>query len=185
MRAMAMELTGTIWTDSGICAVWDSASFAGIVDYDTWDAALGEDDGVAWHIEAGAFVPVNIQSDGAFGVLVRVGGPGQLTEREARYVFLTSQPYLFVSSGEAWICGIERVGGPSDYDGFKVAIPPGRWKVIVHVLDWNAEPGSVGQDGRPTASALPDFVVLLGPDTGGPYRTNPVTFDREAAVEAD
>ena len=55
-----MEASGTIWTSSGMFALWDPASFTGIVDYSTWDAALGEDDRIATHIHAGAFVPVNI-----------------------------------------------------------------------------------------------------------------------------
>jgi hypothetical protein len=180
-----MEWSGTIWTDSGMCALWDPASFPGIVDYDSWDAALGEDDRIARHIEAGAFVPVNIRSDGAFGALVRVGELAGLTDRETRYLFLASEPYLFVSSGEAWISGIERVGDPSDYDGFGVKVPAGRWAATVHVLDWNEEPGSVGPDRRPTADALPDFVVVLAPDSGGPYRTTLVTFDRTNAPTPD
>jgi hypothetical protein len=178
-----MELSGTIWTGSGMCALWDPTSFLEIADYDTWYTALGEDDQIVSHIEAGAFVPINIRSDGAFGALVRVGQPGQLTEREERYVHMTSNPYLFISSGKAWINGIERVGGPDEDDGFEVVVPPGRWMVTVSILDWNLEPGSVSPTGRPTEDALPDFVVLLSPDSGGPYRTKLVTFDREESVD--
>jgi hypothetical protein len=138
-------------------ALWDPASFAEIVDYDTWVAALGDDSRKVQHIEAGAFVPINIQSDGAFGALVRVGQSINLTEREAQYVLVTSEPYLFVSSGRAWISGIERVGGPDEHDGLEVAVAPGRWIATVHVLDWNAEPGSVGQDRRPVPNQPSDL----------------------------
>ena len=161
--------------------MWDPASFPGIVDYDSWDAAVGEDDQIAQHIEAGAFVQLNIESDGAFRALVRLGESGNLTELEGRYVFMTSEPYLFVASGEAWISGIERVGEPSEHDGFSVAVPPGRWSVTIHILDWEKEPGSHGQDGGPIDAALPDFVVVLVRDDGGPYRTELLTFDRENA----
>ena len=92
---------------------------------------------------------------------------------------MTSEPYLFVSSGEAWISGIERVGIPSDDDGFRVEVPAGRWAATVHLIEWDQEPGSQRPDGRPTRDALPDFVVVLVPDQGGPYRTQLVTFDRE------
>ena len=90
---MIVENSGVVWTDSGKCGLWDPASFPGIVDYDTWDAALGEDDQIARHIQAGAFVPINIESDGAFQVLVRVGEPARLTERELEILKLIAQEY--------------------------------------------------------------------------------------------
>jgi hypothetical protein len=127
-----MESSGTIWTDSGMCALWDQASFPAMVDYDAYVAALGSDERIASRIEAGAFVPVGIESDGVFGALVRVGKSATLTERESRYVTKTSDPYLFVCSG---------------------------------------------QDGKATADALPDLVILLVPDSGGPYRTERTTFE--------
>jgi len=176
-----VEASGLTWTDAGMCALWDPASFTGIVDYDTWDAAFGEDEQIEAHICTGAFVPINIEADGAFQVLVRVGESATLIEREARYLVVTSKPYLFVSTGEARVCGIERVGHPVEHDGFALEVPAGRWAVTVHMIDWAKEPGSRDQDGRPTPDALPDFVVLLVPDSGGPYRTRVVTFDRESA----
>ena len=53
--------------------------------------------------------------------------------------------------------------------------------VTMHVVDWEADPESVGPDGQPADDALPDFVVLLSPDTDGPHRTNTVTFDPDQA----
>jgi hypothetical protein len=38
---------------------------------------------------------------------------------------------------------------------------------------------------RPVGDAFPDFVVVLSPDTGGPYRTDLVTFDRDKPVDAN
>lgn len=183
-----MEASGLTWTDAGMCALWDPASFTGIVDYDTWDAALGEDEQIEAHIGAGAFVPLNIEADHASRALMRVGESATLTEREARYVVVTSEPYLFVSTGEARVCGIERIGYPIEHDGFSLEVPPGGWAATVHLIDWAKEPGSRDPDGRPTPDALPDFVVLLVPDRGGPYRTRIVTFDRDNArtlVEPD
>jgi hypothetical protein len=43
---------------------------------------------------------------------------------------------------------------------------------------WNEEPGALATDGRPTASALSDFVIEIGPELGTEkYRTKEVTFD--------
>jgi hypothetical protein len=39
-------------------------------------------------------------------------------------------------------------------------------------------PGVLGADGRPTASALSDFVVQIAPELGDEkYRTKELTFD--------
>ena len=179
---MTNEMSGLIWTDSGMFGLWDPASFRGVVDYHTWDAAIGEDERIQQHVAAGAFVPININSDGAFSACLQVGSPYEpsgLTAREARYEMVRSEPYLFVSSGEAWISGIERVGSPDEH-GFAVVVPNGRWIVTVHLVDWAAEPGSVATDGGPGPDALVDFVLLLKPERSVrfPYSTRLVTFDR-------
>jgi hypothetical protein len=73
--------------------------------------------------------------------------------------------------------GFERVGDPGSGDGFTIEVPAGRWTATVHLLNWRDEPGSVGEDGRSTADALPDFVIVLVPDRGGPYRSERETFE--------
>ncbi|SDF46627.1 hypothetical protein SAMN05216553_101767 [Lentzea fradiae] len=178
-----MEATGVIATDAGMFCLWSPASFGDVVDYDTWESALLEDDDIKRHITAGAFVPVNIYSDGAFRVLARVGSASAtagLTERERRYLFVASEPYLFVTAGGAKISGIEHVGAEPD-DGLDVALAPGRWSVTVALIDWDAEPGQEDVGGRPAPTALPDFTLLINPETStGGYRTEVDTFDRRA-----
>ncbi|MEV7091822.1 hypothetical protein AB0M80_03190 [Amycolatopsis sp. NPDC051045] len=88
-----MEATGVMATDAGMFGLWSPASFGDIVDYDTWESALLEDDDITRHILAGAFVPVNIGSDGAFQVLARVGSVStiaDLTPRERQYLLVSS-----------------------------------------------------------------------------------------------
>ena len=161
-----MDYTGTIWTDAGMFALWDQASFRQVVDYDTWRPKLEEDEDIGRHIAAGSFVPINVGSDGAVKVTVRVGGaaePPELTARERNYLLVSSEPYLLVSSGAAWISGIEHVDATPN-QGVHVAVAQGRWSVQVSVIDWVEEPGSEDAEGRPTADALADFVVLLAPE---------------------
>jgi hypothetical protein len=56
----------------------------------------------------------------------------------------------------------------------------GRYAAVVHLVDWQAEPGSRGSDGNPSESALPDFIVEIfsGLPDGYEYRTKVETFGR-------
>ena len=177
------ETASTVATDAGMLALWDPQSFTGIVDYDTWDLQLGEDEDVQRHIRAGSLVPVNIRSDGAFGVLVRIGAPDRpvrLTERESRYRLVSSGTYLFCSSGRLWLSGVEAVGAEAWPGTVRFDLPAGRYSVVIHLIAWEDEDGSVNEDGTPSPAALPDFVVLVAP--AGPeqeaFRTDVETFDR-------
>ncbi|MDQ0762388.1 hypothetical protein [Streptomyces canus] len=176
------ETVSAVATDAGMLALWDPQSFTDIVDHDTWDLQLGEDEGVERHIRTGSLVPVNIRSDGAFGVLVRVGGldrPVQLTERESRYRLVSSEAYLFCSSGQVWLGGIEAVGAEPWPGTAQFDLPVGRYSVVIHLIAWEDEAGSVNEDGTPSAAALPDFVALVTP--AGPeqdmFRSDVETFD--------
>ncbi|MFC4612028.1 hypothetical protein ACFO9E_30315 [Streptomyces maoxianensis] len=170
-------------TDAGMLALWDPQRFTGIVDYDTWDSELGEDEDVERHIRTGAFVPINIRSDGAFGVLVRIGGLGQhvrLTEREARHRLVTSDAYLFHSSGQVWLSGIEAVGADAWPGTAKCDLSVGRYSVVIHLIAWEDDPGSVNENGTPSKTALSDFVALVNPAVSGQdnFRSAVETFDR-------
>jgi len=164
-------------------ALWAPERFTDIVDYDTWDPELGEDEDVERHIRTGSLVPINIRSDGAFGVLVRIGGPdrsAQLTERESKHRLVGSETYLFQSSGQVWLSGIEAVGAEAWPETVQFELPAGRYSVAIHVIAWEDEAGSVNADGTPSATALPDFVALVDPaapeqDT---FRSAVETFDR-------
>jgi hypothetical protein len=79
------------------------------------------------------------------------------------------------------MCCLEQVGS---HGGGAVRIPlaAGRYRVQVNLIEWDAEPGSVTADGLPTASALPDFIVLVEPEThlSADYRVSVETFERPA-----
>lgn len=95
-----MEIAGVVATDAGMVGMWSRAAFMDVVDYDTWEMALLDDEDIAGHIAAGAFVPVNIGADGAFQVAARVGStsaPVGPTDRERRYLVASSDPYVFIS----------------------------------------------------------------------------------------
>lgn len=177
-----MEVAGRMTTDAGMFGLWSPAVFADVIDYDTWESELLEDADIARHVIAGSFVPINIRSDGAFGIVARLGSahaPAELTDRERRYAVVCSQPYLFVSNGEARISGIEHVTATDDA-ALRIAVPVGRWEVTVWLIAWNEEQGQVGETGRPAPSALPDFTLLINPANNrqGNYRTKIETFDR-------
>lgn len=156
--------------------------FEAVVDYDTWEDELLEDEDIVRHIQAGALVPLNVGGDGAFGVLVRSGtgaAPAGLTERETAHRLVASQPYLFLSGGRALVGGIEDVSGDASDGVLEHPVPEGRCAVVVHLIDWQAEAGSQDTEGRPVPSALPDFVVLINPAQASQrtFRTAVNTFE--------
>jgi hypothetical protein len=151
------------------------------VDYDTWETELLEDADIRRHVAAGSAVPIYIGSDGAFQMVVRVGSgdiPPVLSEREARYEEVRSEPYLLVSDGVAYLTGIEYViAGPVE-TGLTVPLPAGRWSVVVSLIAWEDEPGARNASGEPGPQALSDFVLLIAPEGEGPqsYRQSIETF---------
>ncbi|MFD5323494.1 hypothetical protein [Streptomyces sp. NPDC127092] len=160
------EVPVTVVTDAGMLVLWDSQRFEAVIDDDTWEDELLEDEDIVRHIQAGALVPLNVGGDGAFGVLVRSGtaaAPAGLTERETAHQLVASQPYLFVSRGRALVSGIEHVSGDASDGVIEHPVPEGRYAVVVHLIDWQAEAGSRDEAGRPVPGALPDFVVLINP----------------------
>lgn len=177
-----MEIAGALATDAGMFALWAPVSFNYITDNETWESALLEDEAIARHIVAGVSVPVNIGADGAFQFVARVGttaAPSDLTEREAQYAFVTSEPYLFISTSHTMFSGIEHVQAAADA-GLRIPLHTGRWSVTISMIDWGAEPGQKDDAGQPTPTALPDFTLLINPEpsTAAHHRTKVQTFDR-------
>jgi hypothetical protein len=183
-RAGAVTETSLIAaTDAGMHALWNPSRFTGITSYQAWEDALLEDDDITGHVRAGELVPVSIGGDGAFQFLVRVGTPSQapvLTSREKQHLLVSSQAYLYLSDGSAFLTGIEHVCAVPSPGTPALTIPAGPNAVTIHLINWAAEPGAADNHGKPAAGALPDFVVLISPDsaTGNPYRTQLQTFDR-------
>lgn len=161
-------------TDAGMLSVWCPRPFASVNGYDAWEQYVN--DRLQDAIANGELVPVNIGSEGAWGVRVAIA-PDGLTERERTYAVVTSEPYLLVvSGGEACLSGIEAVGDPASA---ALRLPPagGRYAVRSTIVAWNEEPGALATDGRPAASALPDFAVQIEPESGTEkYRTKDLTF---------
>jgi hypothetical protein len=168
----------TAATDAGMLSLWCPAYFRDVDGYDVWETRVNERLGDA--ISAGELIPVNIGSDGAFGVRVAIDPPN-LTERERAHRVVTSEPYLLAVAGqEVCLSGIEAIGD-TDQAPFRATIPDGRYSVRATIIAWDEEPGGVGPDGHPTEDALPDFVVQIAPETGTEqYRAVEATFDPPA-----
>ncbi|GAA2691211.1 hypothetical protein Apa02nite_032750 [Actinoplanes palleronii] len=176
-----VEFSEAVASGAGMFGLWSPPAFRGVVDYGTWEAELLEDQDIDRHIRSGAFVPINIHSDGEFQFLVRIGSaglPAALTVRERAYLVVASEPYLFVATDGALLSGIEHAGakpGPA----LRVPLPPGRWQVCIFLLDWTAEPGHQDREGAPLPGALPDFTLLLNPaPPTAVFRTSIETFPR-------
>jgi hypothetical protein len=172
---MSIDIKAVVATTSSMLALWDAEAFADVVDYDTWEPELCLDEDIHRHVKAGDLVPININVNGAFQVLVRFGTAPELTEREAEHLLVTSEPYLLVSSGAVRLSGVEHVGWGDDV--VALAVSEGEHEVVLHVIDWESEPGSTTEDGQPAPHALPDFVALVSPAASpGPYRNEILTF---------
>ena len=161
--------------------LWNPVRFQQIVDYPTWERELLEDSDIERHVAARSLVPVGIGADGSFGFEVRVGStgaPAVLDDRERQYLVVASEPYGLDSDGQVWLTGIEEVS-KEPRNGLVTTLPPGTWSVVVHLLDWGAEPGSTASDGLPVPTALPDFLVLVNPtDRAGHFRQAVPTFEQ-------
>ena len=106
--------------------LWCPAYFSDVDGYDTWESRVNER--LSDAIGAGELVPINIQSDGAFGVRVAIAPP-DLTEREQAYAVVKSDPYLLVvRGGELCLSGIEGVGDTTRAP-LRVTIADGRYTV--------------------------------------------------------
>ena len=176
------ETSGFVLTDAGMLALWDIAWFSDIVDYDTWELRVLDPEEMTRHIDAGAMVPIGVGSQGGgWSALVRVGTaeePAELTGREARYEHASAGPYLLISTGEVRFSGIEAIGAELLDRTLAVELPPARYMVRIHRIDWAAEPDSRKDNGEPMPHALADFVVLIDPERGRPdYRVCGETFD--------
>jgi hypothetical protein len=176
----ASGVTRVVRTSAGLCSMWQPDSFRPLEDdFELWEDWATEDCEIEKSISRGTFVPLNVGGDGVFKVTVRVGGSElDLAEPERRYRLVESEPYLFISSGSFSVGGIEDICDVDRAAENTCELAAGRYSVVVNLLDWKA--GSVGSDGRPLPSALPDFLVLVRPE--GPamseYRTAVDTFAR-------
>ncbi|MEW2284853.1 hypothetical protein [Streptomyces sp. NPDC047841] len=58
-------------------------------------------------------------------------------------------------------------------------LPVGRYSVVIHLIAWEDEPGSVNADGTSSETALSDFVVLINAAVSeqDTFRSAVETFD--------
>jgi hypothetical protein len=159
-----------------MCALWQPESFW-FAEFEDWEDWATEDPNLIDAITRGVFVPVNIGADGAYQIDVRWTEDASLTGRERNCLVVSSEPYLLISQGWFALGGLEDVGDAEATAASRMPLPAGRYDVTVHLIDWKLEPDSVGPDGRPSASALSDFVVLVAPAGDGPHRTELLSFD--------
>jgi hypothetical protein len=164
-----MQLTAVVATDAGMHALWDTAAFGMIGDYDTWARELGDDADIERHIEACHLVPINIRSDGTFCVNVRAdsGAMPELGADEKQRVVVSSEVYRLTTLGRIGLSGIEYVG-PIDERVAQGRLEPGEYDVIVHLMDYDEIPSRGNEH--------PDFVITLGPTAVGAARTAVETF---------
>jgi hypothetical protein len=181
MDLQELDVSRTVPTNAGMSGIWQPEAFAHIADLDSWEDDVAEDSALVRHIRAGEFVPINVGGDGAFQIAVRGRtGPETLSEREVRYRLISSEPYLLVSHGMLELGGLESVGNYSGAAKSGIPLTAGRYEVIIHLIDWKAEPGAADSSGKSAANALPDFVVEISSAQQAdiPYRSDVQTFER-------
>lgn len=183
---MTDPLRRVFGTDSGMLALWAPQHFDSITSYESWERELLEDTDISRHILQGAFVPLNVHADGAYDCAIRVGdlnAPATLSERESRYLLVSSEPYLFRSLGSLAVSGLEHIGRSPGGAASIVPLASGDWAATVHLIDWTQEPGAKSPNGKPTANALPDFAVFLNPSApDSQYRIKVDTFEAPRRV---
>jgi hypothetical protein len=183
-RPLTSTARAPLVTDNGMWAVWDHARFAHVTSYETWEPELLEDADLLRHIEAGALVPIGIGGDGSFEFEVRVGSaraPAELSDRERRYLTVSSEPYRLVTAGKAFVSGIEYIHADPEPHVLALQLEPGTCAVTIHMIEWDAEPGTRDASGAPGKNALPDFVVLVNPAVPGTaFRREVQTFPTPA-----
>ncbi|MGW3522273.1 hypothetical protein [Streptomyces olivaceus] len=96
------------------------------------------------------------------------------------YLLVSSEPYLLFSDGELELGGLEGVGNYSGVEIVRISLGSGQYAITVHLLDWQAEPGSQGTDENLSPDALPDSIVEIFADSREPscYRVKIETFER-------
>jgi hypothetical protein len=155
-------------------ALWGRDHFSHVVDYDTWELELLEDNDIERHIAAGRLVPINIHSDGAFAFTVGTDPAAMpsLTPDELGRVVAQSGPYRFVSTGIVDLSGIEYIAGAPPQDGLvaSASLDAGEWESRVFLMDYD--------DVVETSDEHPDFIIVIGPPTGSDWRSRAETFER-------
>jgi len=181
MELPELDVSYAVVTSAGMCGLWRSDAFSWVTNLDSWEDEVADDSALVRHINAGELVPINVGGDGAFQIALRGRvDPSTLSERESRYRLVSSEPYFLVSDGELELGGLESVGTYSGAPKVNIPLAKGNYSVVVHLVDWKAEPGAADSNGKPSADALPDFVIEVSEalPIGTSYRSKVQTFER-------
>lgn len=150
----------TLSTNSGMWALWDYLTYNYINDYGDWAEAFEEEEDLVRAIEKKSFVPININSDGAFDFVVKVNE--NLNDREKKYLLVTSKNYVIDSSGKLILSGIEFINGEiKEKNYISIETPKGFHNVRINLIDWKKEPHSLDENNMPTKDSLPDFIIEI------------------------
>ena len=173
------------YTNSGMLGLWDYSAYQHIKNYDAWEPEFVEDEDILRNIKNATYVPINIQSDGAYSVEVKLNEATELSSREQKYLTVTSQPYLLKTEGKVALSSMETVGNDPVENIKILSVDPGEYAVQIHLIGWDKEPGSKGADGAPSDNALPDFIVCISRNDGQlkQFRQEIETFRRQDIVD--
>ena len=139
--AAGVVVRETLKTGLGMFALWNRPDFAGIVNYETWKSAIGDDGAIERQVAKGTLIPIKVHSYGAYTFEIRVGSPespAELTPAERRSVTEPSEPYLFHSQGGLNLSAIEAIGSEVGNDVARVRMVPGEYSVRIYRMEENA-----------------------------------------------
>ena len=150
----------TLLTNSGMWILWDYSSYSYIDSYDDWSDVFEEEEDIVKAIERKKIVPINIGSDGVFDFSVKLNE--ELTEREKKYLLVSSKNYVINSSGKLMLSGIEYIDGAIKENNYiSIETSKGYHRVRINLIDWKKEPASLDENNLPSKDSLPDFIIEI------------------------
>lgn len=173
-----LVLEKAIATNSGLWGLWDYYQYKNVNSYDEWEKLFCEDKDILKQIDISKFVPININSDGCFQFRIKLNEP--LDERESRYILVKSDEYLLNTDGTVILSGIENIDcAVRDNECIRFNLNKGYYSIVIHLIEWDAEPNMKLEDGTPSHNALPDFIVSIQPtnNINKSYRKELDTFN--------
>ena len=141
--------------------VWDSRSLDFIVDKDTYDQTLVNDNNIAKVMNEKGVVIWGVGGDGKRSMEVRINPQNELENKEKEYLEMESQEYkLVISSGTALV-GSPEWAGKLQEDGLKnkalgirnINLENGVYSLKVYFLSWDFTDSSLND--------LPEYIVVL------------------------
>ena len=167
-----------IYTGAGMWTLWDYNQYKDIMSYEEWEEHFLDNNTLKLEIESNKLVPIYLHTNGSYKFKIKINE--NLDERENKYAFNKSDEYLFKTSEDAVLSGIEAITGDiRDHEGIRFKLDAGLYAVTIYLIAWDREPGMKDEDGYAKEEALPDIIVCLNKinDINRSFRTNISTFD--------